>query len=271
MTASRSPLVDVTGVDKWFGSTHALRGVDLAIEAGQCLGLVGRNGAGKSTLVSILSGLVEPDAGAVRFDGTPAPRVGDVTGWRQWIATVFQHSMVIPDLSVAENLILRRPGRPPFAHFGVVNWPEVGRWAVVNAKQFDIWLPNPWVPIRWLSGGNMQKVVLAREFGDAPQVLIAAQPTRGLDLAATEYVYTMLDAMRGRGGAVLLISDDLDEILKLSDRLIVLHAGEVMGEFGPHSSREQIGLAMTGMHVLERGPEPENAIASASSPARRGS
>jgi len=106
MTTSYPPLVAVTGVDKWFGSTHALQSVDLAIEAGQCLGLVGRNGAGKSTLVSVLSGLVSPDAGEVRFEGAPAPRVGDVAGWREWIATVFQHSMVVPDLSVAENVFL---------------------------------------------------------------------------------------------------------------------------------------------------------------------
>jgi simple sugar transport system ATP-binding protein len=101
----------VTGVDKWFGSTHALRSVDLEIEAGQCLGLVGRNGAGKSTLVSVLSGLVSPDAGEVRFDGALAPRVGEVAGWREWIATVFQHSMVVPDLSVAENVFLGSTGR----------------------------------------------------------------------------------------------------------------------------------------------------------------
>jgi general nucleoside transport system ATP-binding protein len=244
------------------------------VRSGEILGVAGVSGNGQKELADVCAGLRRPLAGSVWLSGRDITRSTAAEVNRSGLSFVPEDRMgtgVCPDLSVAENLILRRPGRPPFAHFGVVNWPEVGRWAVVNAKQFDIWLPNPWVPIRWLSGGNMQKVVLAREFGDAPQVLIAAQPTRGLDLAATEYVYTMLDAMRGRGGAVLLISDDLDEILKLSDRLIVLHAGEVMGEFGPHSSREQIGLAMTGMHVLERGPEPENAIASASSPARRGS
>src|ERR1700729_4029813 len=98
------PPVEVPGVEKRFGTTRALRGVDLSIAAGQCLGLVGRNGAGKSTLVSILSGLSEPDAGTVRFGGEPAPRVGDIGRWREWIATVFQHSMIVPHLSVAENV-----------------------------------------------------------------------------------------------------------------------------------------------------------------------
>ena len=100
------PLVEVTGVEKRFGTTRALRGVDLSIAAGQCLGLVGRNGAGKSTLVTILSGLSEPDAGTVRFGGEPAPRVGDIGRWREWIATVCQHSMIVPHLSVAENVFL---------------------------------------------------------------------------------------------------------------------------------------------------------------------
>ena len=104
--AGPGALVEVTGVEKRFGTTRALRGVDLSIDAGQCLGLVGRNGAGKSTLVNILSGLSEPDAGTVRFGGAPAPRVGDIRRWREWIATVFQHSMIVPHLSVAENVFL---------------------------------------------------------------------------------------------------------------------------------------------------------------------
>src|ERR1700759_3942687 len=113
-------LVEVTGVEKRFGTTRALRGVDLSIAAGQCLGLGGGNGAGKSPLVSILSGLSEPDAGTVRFGGQPAPRVGDIGRWREWIATVFQHSMIVPHLSVAENVFL---GTTP----SVVSWRAMRR------------------------------------------------------------------------------------------------------------------------------------------------
>ena len=98
--------VEAKGIEKSFGSTKALRGVDLRISAGQCLGLVGRNGAGKSTLVSILSGLSKPDTGEVFFDGEPAPSLKDVEGWRLRIATVFQHSKVVPQLSVTENVFL---------------------------------------------------------------------------------------------------------------------------------------------------------------------
>ena len=109
--AGQKPAVEAAGIFKQFGSTQALRGVDLTLQPGRCLGLVGRNGAGKSTLVSILSGIYPPDAGQVRFDGEPAPRLGALDAWRGRIATVFQHSMVVPDLTVAENVFLgHQPG-----------------------------------------------------------------------------------------------------------------------------------------------------------------
>jgi general nucleoside transport system ATP-binding protein len=246
----------------------ALRGVSIAVRSGEILGIAGVSGNGQKELADVCAGLRRPSAGSVRLNGR------DITGARAaevnraGLSFVPEDRMgtgVCPDLAVAENLILRQPDRRPFARYGILNWPAVGQWAAQNAKQFDIRLVNPWVPIRWLSGGNMQKVVLAREFGAAPKVLVAAQPTRGLDVAAAEFVHSMLDTMRSRGGAVLLISDDLDEILKLSDRLIVLHAGEVMAEFGPHSSREQIGLAMTGMHAQQGWIEREHANAVAHS------
>ena len=104
--------VEAVGIHKSFGPTRALRGIDLALEPGRCLGLVGRNGAGKSTLISILSGLLAPDAGEVRFGGEPAPPAGAVHAWRERIATVHQHSMVVPDLTVAENVFLGRQPRP---------------------------------------------------------------------------------------------------------------------------------------------------------------
>src|ERR1700691_4290026 len=117
-TAEQKPAVEAAGIFKQFGSTQALRGVDLTLQPGRCLGLVGRNGAGKSTLVSILSGIYPPDSGEVRFDGRPAPPLGNVTAWRRQIATVFQHSMVVPGLTVAENVFLGRQPR----RAGLVDW-----------------------------------------------------------------------------------------------------------------------------------------------------
>src|ERR1700685_3206021 len=113
-----TPAAEAAAIHKRFGSTHALRGVGLSLYPGRCLGLVGRNGAGKSTLVSIRSGIVAPHTGDVRFDGRPAPSLGDIAAWRGRIATVFQHSMVVPGLTVAENVFL---GRQPLRG-GLVDW-----------------------------------------------------------------------------------------------------------------------------------------------------
>ena len=125
--ATTPPVASAAGIHKRFGSTHALRGVGLALYPGRCLGLVGRNGAGKSTLVSILSGITAPDTGAVLFDGQPAPSLGDIAAWRGRIATVFQHSMVVPDLTVAE-LTPEETQR-----YDIVSVPEIA------AEDVDTW------------------------------------------------------------------------------------------------------------------------------------
>jgi len=243
MTASRSPLVDVTGVDKWFGSTHALRGVDLAIEAGQCLGLVGRNGAGKSTLVSILSGLVEPDAGAVRFDGTPAPRVGDVTGWRQWIATVFQHSMVIPDLSVAENVFLGGTDR-------FVSWRDMrARTRDVMAEWgYDI---DADARCRDLSVEQLQIVEIARALARGARCVLLDEPTAALEREAVRRLFERVRQLVAGGVAVLYISHHLEEVFEICHDVAVLRDGELV-LMAPTGTlrREDLVAAMVGSAPL---------------------
>src|SRR5882724_6953278 len=137
--------VTAAGIRKRFGSTQALRGVTLSLHPGRCLGLVGRNGAGKSTLVSVLSGLLAADAGAVSFDGQAAPSLGDVAAWRARIATVFQHSMVVPGLTVAENVFLgRQPRRGP-APLGLVDWRRMREQArtIMTDWGFDVAADTP--------------------------------------------------------------------------------------------------------------------------------
>jgi len=146
--------VEAKGIEKSFGNTRALHGVDLHIDAAQCLGLVGRNGAGKSTLVSILCGLLKPDAGEVYFDGQPAPPVKDVAGWHEKIATVFQHSMIVPELSVAENVFLGSLPR-------LVNWGELRARTrdIMREWGFEIAAETP---CRDLSVEQLQVVEIAR-------------------------------------------------------------------------------------------------------------
>jgi simple sugar transport system ATP-binding protein len=239
MTSSRPPLVSVTAVDKWFGSTHALRSVDLEIEAGQCLGLVGRNGAGKSTLVSVLSGLVSPDAGEVRFDGAPAPRVGEVAGWREWIATVFQHSMVVPDLSVAENVFLGSTGR-------LVGWRELHARAraVIAEWGFDL---DPGARCRDLSVEQLQMVEIVRALARGARCVLLDEPTAALERDAVRRLFDRVRQLVAGGVAVLYISHHLEEVFEICQDVAVLRDGQlVLTAPVQDLRREDLVAAMVG-------------------------
>jgi simple sugar transport system ATP-binding protein len=226
MTSSGTPgppgpaLVEVAGVEKRFGTTRALRGVDLSIAAGQCVGLVGRNGAGKSTLVSILSGLSEPDAGTVRLGGAPAPRAGDIGRWREQVATVFQHSMIVPHLSVAENVFL---GATP----AVVSWRAMrrrtrdimGEWGLAIA---------PETPCRELSVEQLQVVEIARALARGARCVLLDEPTAALERQAVVRLFDRVRQLTASGVAVLYISHHLEEVFEICQDVSVLRDGELV-------------------------------------------
>jgi simple sugar transport system ATP-binding protein len=237
--AGTGTLVEVTGVEKRFGTTRALRGVDLSIDAGQCLGLVGRNGAGKSTLVSILSGLSEPDAGTVRFDGEPAPRVGEIGRWRKWIATVFQHSMIVPHLSVAENVFL-----------GAV--PPVVSWRAMRRRTRDImgeWGLDlaPETPCRELSVEQLQVVEIARALARGARCVLLDEPTAALERQATQRLFDRVRQLTAAGVAVLYISHHLEEVFEICQDVAVLRDGElVLSAPTARLSKDDLVAAMVG-------------------------
>jgi simple sugar transport system ATP-binding protein len=210
----------VAGVDKRFGTTRALRGVGLSLRAGQCLGLVGRNGAGKSTLVSILSGLLEPDAGLVRFDGQPAPRVGDIEGWQTWIATVFQHSMIVPDLSVAENVFLGNPPR-------LVSWHQMRRRTRDVMREWGLRIA-PETPCRDLSVEQRQVVEIVRALIRGARCVILDEPTAALERQAAQRLFERVRQLTDSGVAVLYISHHLEEVFEICQDVVVLRDGEVV-------------------------------------------
>jgi len=155
---------------------------------------------------------------------------------------------LLMDLTVEENLILENHVSPEFQRRGLLDFKEIQRFSEELIRAYDIKTAGPHAEAKSLSGGNLQKVMLARELAGKPAVVIASQPTRGLDVGATEYVHQRILEERERGAAVLLISEDLDEIFALSDRIVVLFEGEVMGEaVVEEASREQIGLWMSGV------------------------
>jgi simple sugar transport system ATP-binding protein len=223
------PAAEAAAIHKRFGSTHALRGVGLSLYPGRCLGLVGRNGAGKSTLVSILSGIVAPDTGDVRFDGRPAPSLGDIAAWRGRIATVFQHSMVVPGLTVAENVFL---GRQPLrrglgARAGLVDWRRMREQArkIMADWGFDV---NADAPCGSLTVEQRQVVEITRALAAGTRCLLLDEPTAALERGAAERLFERIRQLREAGVAIMYISHHLEEVFEICTDVAVLRDGELV-------------------------------------------
>jgi simple sugar transport system ATP-binding protein len=267
MTSSGQALVEVTGIEKRFGTTRALHDVSLSIKAGQCLGLVGRNGAGKSTLVSILSGLVEPDAGTVAFGGEPAPRVGDTARWHEWIATVFQHSMIVPDLSVAENVFL---GSTP----ALISWRAMRNRtsAIMGDWGYDI---AAGTLCRDLSVEQLQIVEIARALARGAKCVLLDEPTATLERDAGRRLFDRVRQLTASGVAVLYISHHLEEVFEICQDVAVLRDGEmVLAAPTAGLSRDDLVIAMVGVshaQTVQRSAGPPSPDATAPGPTAPGS
>jgi ABC-type uncharacterized transport system ATPase subunit len=231
--------------------TPALRGVDLAVHSGEILGLAGVSGNGQRELAEVITGLRPLTDGEIFLEGL------DVSGFRpgprteMGLAYIPEERMkdgMIQDFSVAENMILRDHNKEPFSRNGILFLRVIAEYADKLIRAFRVKTPSRETPAKNLSGGNIQKVVLARELSRKPSVLIAAQPTRGVDIGATEYVHAQLLEQREKGTAILLISEDLDEVMALSDRIAVIYEGHIMGIVdGKDATPEQLGLLMAGV------------------------
>jgi len=228
---------------------EAVRGVTFEVKAGEIVGIAGVDGNGQSELIEALTGLRPIASGEFRVDerrltGASTHRILD-SGIGH-IPEDRQRRGLVLEFSLAENIALHDFDRPPNSRLG---WLRP-RYLVERAKRllraFDVRGGGPQTPARALSGGNQQKVVVAREVENDPRVLIAAQPTRGLDVGAIEFVHRRLVEERDEGRAVLLVSLELDEILSLSDRILVMYEGDVVGEYGPDVTEDELGIAMLG-------------------------
>ena len=234
---------------------EAVRGVSLEVRASEIVGLAGVDGNGQTELIDAICGLRKPSGGSIRVVGRDVTtdsarrRYGEGLGH---IPEDRHRRGLVLDFTLAENLALHDYEKEPFARLG---WLRPGRM-IASARrllqEFDVRGGGPRTRAAALSGGNQQKVVIAREVARDPRVLIAAQPTRGLDVGAIEFVHRRLVEERDEGRAVLLISLEIDEVLSLSDRILVLYEGRIVAEFGPDVTEEELGIAMTGGHVEER-------------------
>jgi len=229
----------------------ALRGITLEVCAFEILGIAGVEGNGQTELVEVLIGLRRSTGGKILLNNTDITEMSPGERIRLGISHVPEdrHKRgLIPDFSVMENLILGSHNMAPFTTGRVkLNFEEASNYAERLVKDFSIKTPSIDTPARHLSGGTQQRVIVAREFSRNPKLIIASQPTRGLDVGATEYVRKKLVEMRDQGCAILLISADLDEIWALSDRIAVIYEGEIVAIKDPKKTSEQeLGLLMTG-------------------------
>ena len=228
----------------------ALRGLDLDLCGSEILGVAGVEGNGQTELVEAVMGLRELTSGSVKLDGrdiTDTPPRGRIQLGVSHIPEDRYKRAIVPDFSVLENLVLGSQ-RGRFTRNGIsIDFAEASRFSKDMINDYQIATPGPETLVRYLSGGNQQRVVVAREFSRDPKVVIAAQPTRGLDVGATEYVRHKLVDMRDRGAGVLLISADLDEILALSDRVAVIYEGRIVAVKDiDETDLQEIGLLMAG-------------------------
>jgi len=231
----------------------ALKGVSFEVRVGEILGMAGVAGNGQRELAEVITGLRPATAGRVLVRGRDVtnrpPRVAIAEG----ISHVPEDRLemgLVPNLAVSDNLILKGYRDPPVARGPFLNRSAVLDFAQRLIARFQIATPSPATPVKLLSGGNLQKTILAREITAGKGVLVAAHPTRGLDVGATETVRHTLLEQRSQGAAVLLISEDLDELLALSDRIAVICQGEIMGIVpADKADVEKIGLMMAGARI----------------------
>lgn len=229
----------------------ALRNVSLSVLSGEILGLAGISGNGQSELAEAITGLRTIKEGTVLLEGEDITNFlpGDVT--ERMLSYIPEERMkdgMIKDFNIAENLVLREHHVSPFSEKGLLKLKAIAKHSDDLIEKFNIKTPSRETKAGNLSGGNIQKMVLAREISRNPRVLIAAQPTRGLDVGATEYVHTQLMKQRGNGTAILMISEDLDEVMALSDRIAVISEGKIMDIVDrDNATPEKLGLMMAGV------------------------
>lgn len=230
---------------------NAVKNVSFDVRAGEIVCLAGIEGNGQTEFVAGLTGLEKLSAGKIEMHGkdiTAAPiRERSKIGMSHIPEDRHKYGLVL-DYSLEENLVLQRYWQPEFEHNGFIDKDSVHQYAQKLIKQYDIRSgQGPATPARSMSGGNQQKAIIAREIDKNPDLLVAVQPTRGLDVGAIEYIHKQLVAQRDQGKAVLLVSLELDEVMDVSDRILVMYEGEIVGEFDPKKTNvSELGLYMAG-------------------------
>lgn len=233
-----------------------VKDVSFEVRSGEILGIAGVAGNGQTELVEVLGGLRHPVSGSIWLNGKNVAYLDKKKRFNAGMAYSLgiahipedRHKRgLILDFSIAENAILGRHNGPPFSKNGILNFSAIRQVTKNLISQYDVRTPGDLVPARSLSGGNQQKIIIGRELSRNPSILIVAQPTRGVDVGAIEFIHKELIARRDEGKAILLVSMELDEILSLSDRIAVMYCGEIVAILDAASTNEEeLGLLMAG-------------------------
>jgi simple sugar transport system ATP-binding protein len=225
------------------------RGASFEVRKGEIVGVAGVQGNGQTELIEAIMGLRPSLAGAIFLNGRDItddnPRQLHEAGVSH-IPEDRQESGLVLNFTVAENMILDSYYDEPYSKGLVMDWDASDESARRLVKEYDVRTPGIDVPVSTLSGGNQQKVIVAREFDRDLKLVIASQPTRGIDVGSIEYIHGRIVEQRDAGAAVLLVSSELEEVLALSDRIIVMYHGDIAAEFPPTADVTEIGLAMLG-------------------------
>jgi len=235
------------------GNLAPLSNLTLAIKQHEIIGLAGVSGNGQQTVAALMSGIIRPSAGSLRLFGKDQSTFNPAIMIENGIGRIPEDRNsvgVIGEMTVRENLISEKLRRPPFSKAGFLNAKAIDEHAATQIKAFDVRCQGTQEETRLLSGGNVQKLILARVLDANPAVLLANQPSRGLDVGAVAYVHEKILEARTRGAGVLLISEDLEELMALSDRIVVIYHGRLSQPLNPKSvTARDIGLMMSGQSV----------------------
>jgi simple sugar transport system ATP-binding protein len=235
------------------GNRDALDGLSLGVRRGEIVGIAGVEGNGQTELVECIAGLQKPDAGTIMLEDTETTGWGPVPLREAGLSYIPEdrhyRGLVLP-FSLTENMLLGNSTVRPFSKSGRIDYAATREIAAQEMQEFDVRAPGPETPASSLSGGNQQKFIIARELYREPNVILAVQPTRGLDVGAIEFVHGQLVAERDKNRGVLLISFDLDEIFDLSDRILIIYQGKIVGDY-PNGkiTRAECGLLMGGKSI----------------------
>lgn len=235
----------------------AVNHLDLTVHAGEIVGIAGVDGNGQTELIEALTGLVKVESGSILLNGRDItnipPRKIIEAGVGHIPQDRHKHGLVL-DFPIGENMVLQTYYKPPYSKRGILNFKAIYEKARQLIAEFDVRTPDEYTKARALSGGNQQKAIIGREVDRNPDLLIAAQPTRGLDVGAIEFIHRRLIEQRDKGKAVLLVSFELDEVMNVSDRIAVIYEGKIVAIVNPKETTEQeLGLLMAGSKRKEAG------------------